>query len=439
MRNRLRLFGFAEAASTPQAPGPVILRGMVETMSSRDTATLRTLAGQLADLASRPENDELEAAWRAHNALQGDRPMLLCFPEGAWPELVPEAALVCESDLAREWERSLRMDLYTAEVLRDDQPVPRTFDIRWHVTVGDYGVPVTQHRSEERGSFVYEHPLRNLPDDLERLHHRPLSVDRAETHRRVEQATQIFGDIYPARIHGSYWWTLGLTWEAIKLIGLETLMLAPYDQPESLHALLAWLRDEHLAFVRWFENEGLLSDQNGNDYVGSGGLGFTTELPQDDRPPDHNVRLMDRWGFAEAQETVGMSPTMFAEFILPYQRPLLELFGLNCYGCCEPVNERFDAILTIPRLRRVSISPWADQEVSAATLGRSYVYSRKPNPAPVCVDFDEDAIRREFRQTLSFAGDLPLEIIMKDTHTVQEEPWRLARWVEIGREEISRA
>jgi hypothetical protein len=323
-------------------------------------------------------------------------------------------------------------------VLKDDQPVPRTFDIRWEVSVGDYGVPVTEHRSEERGSFVYEHPLQNLPDDLARLHHRPLSVDREETHRRAELANEIFGDIYPARIHGSYWWTLGLTWEAIKLIGLETLMLAPYDQPESLHALLAWLRDEHIAFVRWFEEEGLLSDQNGNDYVGSGGLGFTTELPTRDGPLDQDVRLMDRWGFAEAQETVGMSPAMFEEFILPYQVPLLELFGLNCYGCCEPVNERFDAILTIPRLRRVSISPWADQEASAERLGRSYVYSRKPNPAPVCVGFDEEAIRREFRDTLSVAGDLPLEIIMKDTHTVEGESWRLPRWVEIGREEIAR-
>ena len=44
------------------------------------------------------------------------------------------------------------------------------------------------------------------------------------------------------------------------------------------------------------------------------------------------VRTIDMWGFAESQETVGVSPRMFAEFIFPDQLPILERFGLNCYG-----------------------------------------------------------------------------------------------------------
>jgi hypothetical protein len=49
-----------------------------------------------------------------------------------------------------------------------------------------------------------------------------------------------------------------------------------------------------------------------------------------------------------------------------------------------------------------------------------------------------DAIRADLRSTLDVAGDLPLEIILKDTHTVQGETERIGRWVKIAREEIEK-
>ena len=75
------------------------------------------------------------------------------------------------------------------------------------------------------------------------------------------------------------------------------------------------------------------------------------------------------WGFGESQETVGVSPEMFAEFVLPYQLPILERFGLNCYGCCEPLDKRWEYVKQIPRLRRVSVSPWSNRAFMAERLG----------------------------------------------------------------------
>jgi hypothetical protein len=135
---------------------------------------------------------------------------------------------------------------------------------------------------------------------------------------------------------------------------------------------------------------------------------------------------------------VGVSPAMFGEFIFPYQVPLMEKFGLVCYGCCEGVHARLDYLLRVPHLRRISVSPWADQRKLAERLGRNYIFSRKPNPAQVCVSFNEDAIRADLRETLSIAGHGVLEIILKDTHTVQHKPERLTRWVEIALEEAQR-
>jgi hypothetical protein len=260
-------------------------------------------------------------------------------------------------------------------------------------------------------------------------------VDRVASDRDFALAHELFNDILPVRRRSWLWWTVGMTWEAAKLVGLENLMLLMCDQPEQVHRLMSFLRDEHLHFVTWCEQEGLLTPNNATDYVGSGGVGYTDELQP---ASDIGCRLADRWGFAESQETVGISPAMFEEFVLPYQVPLLEKFGLNCYGCCEGLEGRIGAVLdNIPRLRRISVAPSANQEVLAQKLAGRYIFSRKPYPAHVCVGFNEPAIRADLRHTLTVAHGQPLELILKDTHTVQNQPERLTRWVQIARQEIA--
>jgi len=92
----------------------------------------------------------------------------------------------------------------------------------------------------------------------------------------------------------------------------------------------------------------------------------------------------------------------------------------------------------MPNIRRVSVSPWADQELMAATLGNKYVFSRKPNPSQIAVQFNEKAVREDIKTTLNTAGKLPLEIIMKDLHTIQNDLTRITRWVNIAREELTK-
>lgn len=205
------------------------------------------------------------------------------------------------------------------------------------------------------------------------------------------------------------------------------------------YRLMKFFMDEHISFVDWFEKQGLLTPVNEDDYVGSGGVAYTDELPQKDWHEGDRVRLKDVWTLSESQETVGVGPDMFNEFILKYQAPIANKFGLVCYGCCEGLHQKIDAVIkAIPNLRRVSVSPWADQEIMAAKLGKKYVFSRKPNPSQIAVQFKEDEVREDIKKTLKFAGNLPLEIIMKDVHTVQSDPTRITRWVKIAREEIDK-
>ena len=139
------------------------------------------------------------------------------------------------------------------------------------------------------------------------------------------------------------------------------------------------------------------------------------------------------WGFAESQETVGISPRMFDEFVFPYQLSLLERFGLNCYGCCEPLDKRWDVVRKVPRLRRVSVSVWANVPRMAELLGGDYVFSWKPNPAELAApSFDEDAIRSGLRTMMRQTKSCRVEVIMKDNHTLCGDPSRAIRWTQIA-------
>jgi hypothetical protein len=212
-------------------------------------------------------------------------------------------------------------------------------------------------------------------------------------------------------------------------------MTLMYDDPDGVHALMAWLRDEHLAMLEWAQREGVLTSIHLSSPIGSGGYGPTESLG----PYRFGAEPMGMVGFAESQETVGVSPKLFARFILPYQIPLLDRFGLNYYGCCEPLHQRIEHVLAIPRLRFLSSSPWCDDQRLAQRLGRDYVIMKKPNPAPVCVGFNETAIRTELRQTLAAMRSSHLAFVLKDTHTIEHRPERLGHWVRIAREEIDAA
>jgi len=418
---------------------------MEANMSERDREILRRLAVRRREIAENPENKARQDAWYRHDAGTGGRPMVLAEVGGVINEVMP-AARVCEC--ADEWARSvemrLRVDLYQFDTLKDDHVVEPEFDVFWKVTPGTYGVESVQHRPADTGGRMgarrWDPPIRDLDADFGKLRRRVRSVDRAGTLAEKERAEKVFGDILPVRVKGSFFWSLGMTNVAIDLIGLEQLMLAMYDNPSGLHRLMAFLRDDYLAYTEWLEKEGLFTLNNGNDYLGSGSIGYSRSLPQQDRRPGMPVLSKDLWVLLESQETVGVGPDLFEEFIFPCQAAIARRYGKIYYGCCEPVHSRWDVLKKISNLERVSISPWADEAFMAEALGERYVYSRKPAPSLISTGiFDEAAVRADIRRTLDIAKDCRVELIMKDVHTLNNEPERLPRWVAVAREEIGRA
>lgn len=396
----------------------------------------------MADISADPIMAERRRLWKRLNALSAERPMVLTETFAVakdGQELAEVMPQECEGEWARAVERSLRDKIFHYEFVRDDAVVEPRITYETVVDCHGYGVEESYEygRSEHgRGSYVWDPPLKRLPEDLSRLTPRAYRVNEHETERKRQLLVDVFDGVLPVVNRNNFWWTQGMTWTAIKLVGLEEFMLAMHDEPDGLRGLMAFLRDDHIQTLEWHEERGLLTLNNEDDYVGSGGGAYTDCLPQADYSPGQPARVKDLWGLSESQETVGVSPTMFGEFIFPYQLPVIARFGLACYGCCEPVDKRWTYVKQIPNLRRVSVSPWSDVVVMAENLGTDYVFSRKPSPALVSADWHEDQVAADLHETITATKGLNVEIVLKDVHTVRGEPWRFQRWVELARQAI---
>jgi hypothetical protein len=402
-------------------------------MQARERTILRRLAGRVAELASRPIEQNKRELWYRHNALLPTRPVIFCDPENGWKEIIPAGQLECEGSLARLWEFRLRQEIFWGTQMGDDRVIEPFFDIAHGFNESDWGMHEARKTVQADGAYTWDPPLKQY-DDLVKLRFPQISIDEKATEALFEQAQETLGDLLTVRLKTIWWWTQGITQTVIHLRGLEQFMLDMLDQPQDLHRLMQFMCAGHLARLDWLEEHGLLSLNNDGTYVGSGGFGWTTELPGPGFAG--RVTTADLWGFAESQETVGVSPDMFAEFILPYQLPLLERFGLNCYGCCEPLDKRWKYVRQIPRLRRVSVSPWSDRAKMAEALGADFIFSMKPNPADLAMDsFDEERIRAGLRKDLQLTRGCRVEVIMKDNHTICHDPSRVIRWVQIAHQE----
>ena len=410
------------------------------TIADGDARILRELGGEVAEIAAQDEQARKRKLWTMHNSLRETRPLVFCDPENAWYEIIPADRLRCWGNLARVWEFRLRKELFWALSIKDDRVVEGCFPVHYVFNEGQRGIDTKLIGDNEGGSYRWDAPLIDYAD-LEKMRFRDIHVDRVKTGILLDLARGVFDGVLEVVLEGSWWWSLGMTTDLVLLRGMERMLLDMYDEAEGFHHLMAFLRDENLAKLEFLEGEGLLTLNNGGDFIGTGGYGWCSELP----PPGFDARRIgprDLWGFCESQETVGVSPGMFEEFIFPYQLAILERFGLNIYGCCEPLDTRRQVIEKIPRLRKVTVSPWSDVDLMAEFIGKDHVFCGKVNPSHVATDpMDEEAARAQLRRTFraSRANACPTEVLLRDIVTLSGKAEHAIRWTEMAREEAENA
>jgi len=206
-------------------------------------------------------------------------------------------------------------------------------------------------------------------------------------------------------------------------------------RPEFMHQVAAKLAKGYLSKLDQMEELGVIGDLQGTIHCTGA---YTDELPAEGYNPV-KPRTQDRWMFGLAQILGSVSSEMYDEFEVAYSKPICERFGLVYYGCCEPLHGKMDQVRKVPNVRKVSMSPWADQERGAEEIAGEYVFSRKPNPALLAsTRFDADAIRKDLTATRDICAEhgCPLGLIQKDISTVCHEPGRLFEWAKIAMEVV---
>ncbi|MBQ8585684.1 MAG: hypothetical protein IJ452_05310 [Butyricicoccus sp.] len=414
-------------------------------MTAHDAEVLRELAKKLRAYAERPEEQEKMALWRDQNDLKPTRPVIYIDLENGWNELMPqEFSLECEGEMAQEWEMWLRKEIIYAEKMKDDKPIEAKFYIPYQVHDSGWGIQRKLKGTSAQGqAYAWEQAITDemMDDDVDMstLIKTPvIEVDWEATDAFTAIAHEVFDGILEVERRHRWWWGMEFTHPYADLRSMEGLLIDFYDYPEKMHEIFSLFERGYAAKLDYLEANGLLTANTGNCYIGSGGLGVSGTLNPTAAVP---ATTMDMWGFCESQETSEVSPEMFAEFVLPYQLRLSERFGLNYYGCCEGLDARWDHVKQIPRLRRVSVSQWADIYKMSEILGSDYVFCHKVSPTDIAVEnIDEDYIRRRLHDLLVHCkgNNNHVQLIMKDNHTIANKPENAYRWVQIARKEVNR-
>jgi hypothetical protein len=405
-------------------------------LQSKDRTILKELANQVAEIAALPLMGERRELWKRHNKLQGDRPMILVFPEGSWRELLPDTDLECQDSRSRQIEWNLRSRLYTHEHFLDDTVIENIWTVQKRITVSGWGMEIQRSaRTQDTGSWHFIPVLQDF-DQVKDLHFPELSYDPLGTQLDLELAQDLFDGILDVRLKGVAHISFHLAQLYSDLRGLEQTYTDMVDFPDEMLALLEFLTQGLERLVQQYIDLNLLSLNNDDTYHSSGGVGYSDELPAPGFDPDH-VRPADMWASAESQEYAVVSPRMHRKFALNFEKRLLAPFGLTGYGCCEDLGDKLDDVLTIPNIRRISISPFADVKICAEKLGNKAIFSWKPQPQHLVGDFQPEIIRDYIQRTLQVANDCTLEMILKDTHTCENHPERFDEWTRIARQLVS--
>jgi len=407
-------------------------------MNKKDRQILRELAKQYMEICNYPIQDERRKLWTDKNSLRETRP-LIYLRFGMWnawcKDIFGDHTLLCEDEFFRFYERHFRMNLFHYEI-NDDWIFEPYVTVRavfetdmWNNL---WGIPVSVTPSSmEGGAAKYEPALKDW-SMMSLLRVPQHKIDEEKTKQRYSLLSDAIGDIIPVGVDRSpvcLGFSMDISTHLGRLRGHQQIMLDMYDAPENLHKLLSFMRNGILENQRQAEQAGditLLSHFNQ-------AVPYCRELegPKINSGPRKRKQI---WGYCASQEFTLISPAMHQEFLLQYQLPILENFGLTAYGCCENLTEKIEMLRQIPNLRIIAVTPSADVHKCAEKIGTDYVLSWRPNPGDmVGYSFDEGRICRIVSDAMKSLKHCHTIIVLKDVETVQNEPDRLKKWVELVR------
>jgi len=390
---------------------------------------IRMLARRAMDIAQGAEMPAIIQRWKDVNELRKpDRAPVWCNPVGCWSEMLPEATLSCADPWLRGLEVAFRKILIKAEI-GDDSPVLPWFDVPAVVEVtpeNTWGLE-TRHTppAEPGGAWAYDPPLKTT-GDLARLAHPAYRFDRDASLRLLEQHHDLLGDLMPVRLKfGPGYDSATLGTAAADLRGLTELMMDTLGEPEWLHRLMHHLMQGRLALLDEYERcrHDLVANNTG-----------AMLLSDDFGPAEGTVSLRNCWCAGNSQEFDPVSPGMFDEFCLRYQKPIFARFGRVCYGCCENLSKKIDRVLTIPNLRIFVVSAWTGLDAPLEHINRNYCLMWRQMASEVVLPHSTGALKTALELGAKKLQGQYYQIVLRELQTLAGHPDRLQVWTRLAKD-----
>jgi len=402
-------------------------------ITAKEKEVLRDLAKKYAEISNMPTQKERYERGRDINDLKPRRP-IVWLDEIPWHEMDIDGKLnlICEDEFAKQMEQHFRRTLYRWEYIQGDMVVEDAYNIQRHFTSTGEGLEVERDGDHTN---VMSHAFIDQLDTLEKIEamHTPILTAYPEIdNARVMWANDILDGILPVCLQGHY--IYHAPWDRIPVYrGVTTALTDLAFEPEFTHAIMKKFTDCAFVAMRQMEKLGLLD-------AGISNLHCTPPYVSDFDPDPKPATMKTSWFRGMAQLFTEVSPQMFKEFELDYVKPIMAEFGLVYYGCCERLDDKIDLLKTIPNLRKIGVSPWANPEVCAEQIGSDYVFAHKPNPSYVSGDFDADVVRDEITRVIETCHKYgcPYEFVIKDITTVGNKPQNLIAWTKTVKDVIDR-
>jgi len=412
-------------------------------ISAQDREVLREVAKKQLECANKESNKERIKLWYKHNALQGERPLIHLEMWTFSQEILPQR-LKCQGEFARWVETQLYCNFLNQELFDDDRVTPDYFPLNYDTHFELFHIKIqventTAADGKQSVGHQFQSIIEDLEDDYDKLKETDFGVDMETTEKKKQAIEEAIGDILPVKLQMDCLYSVP-TQMLVHFMSMENMMFAMYDYPELFKEMMDRIANDTLAYYRMLEEKRLIMPTVSFESVGQGTWSFTNELPGYEEWQKRPFTTKDVWGFMDSQETVGISPDMYEEFIFPCYKKISEQYGLLSYGCCEPVDPIWDKCISkLSNLRKVSISPWCNEEFMGERLqGSKVIYHRKPSPNFLGVNptLDEEAVREHIRKSLHAARGCKMEITQRDVYTIHNDIAKAKRYVEIIRQEI---
>lgn len=398
----------------------------MSTIPTNELNIVRDLAKQVAELAQSEEYEKRRKRWRDVNELRTpDRAPVWCRPAGVWPELLPDEALQCTDPACRSVEGALRRELIK-DAIGDDHIINPWWEVNAAFDCSTphlWGLPThSLTGSTDLGGWRYEPPIKQ-PEDFDKVTLPEFTYNAAATEARVAAMHDLIGDIFPVQVTCSPTIHTLFNVYVDHLRGLGEMMLDLYVQPERIHRLMAKLLEACLRNMRYVEECGLLTPNNHG--------GMMECDPINGNPPPGQVRLHNLWGVTNSQEFDEVSPAMWEEFLLNYQKPALQQFGRVQYGCCEDLTQKVRGVLSIPNLRVFVCSFWTNLDTVLEAVEDRYCVMWRQSAAEVTLHPDLSAYERYLNEHMPKLRGHFYQVVLREIETLDGHPDRLREWAQL--------